>query len=123
MADLNDLQTINVGITANDGTGDTIRNSFIKVNQNFDLLKSYLVEKFPPGSLSIGPGQLPDLIRTLRDQKLVELDQIVMNPLRYAAYSDQYKQALSVYRQNLLDVPQQAGFPVDIVWPVIPQPH
>jgi len=28
-------QTINVGTTANDGTGDTLRNSFIKVNDNF----------------------------------------------------------------------------------------
>ena len=28
-------QTINVGTTANDGTGDTLRDSFIKVNDNF----------------------------------------------------------------------------------------
>jgi hypothetical protein len=28
-------QTINVGATANDGTGDTLRDSFIKVNDNF----------------------------------------------------------------------------------------
>lgn len=28
-------QTINVGTTANDGTGDTLRASFIKVNENF----------------------------------------------------------------------------------------
>lgn len=28
-------QTINVGTTANDGTGDTLRNSFVKVNDNF----------------------------------------------------------------------------------------
>lgn len=28
-------QTINVGTTANDGTGDTLRDSFVKVNENF----------------------------------------------------------------------------------------
>jgi len=28
-------QTINVGTTANDGTGDTLRDSFVKVNDNF----------------------------------------------------------------------------------------
>ena len=28
-------QTINVGTTANDGTGDTLRASFVKVNENF----------------------------------------------------------------------------------------
>jgi len=28
-------QTVNIGTVANDGTGDTIRASFIKVNENF----------------------------------------------------------------------------------------
>jgi hypothetical protein len=32
------LQTINVGLLANDGTGDDLREAFIKVNQNFDDL-------------------------------------------------------------------------------------
>jgi hypothetical protein len=31
-------QTINVGTTANDGTGDTLRASFVKVNENFTEL-------------------------------------------------------------------------------------
>ena len=29
-------QTINIGTTANDGTGDTLRGAMIKVNENFD---------------------------------------------------------------------------------------
>ena len=29
------IQTINVGSLANDGTGDDLREAFIKVNQNF----------------------------------------------------------------------------------------
>lgn len=32
------LQTINVGLIANDGTGDDLREAFIKINQNFDDL-------------------------------------------------------------------------------------
>lgn len=32
------IQTINVGLIANDGTGDDLREAFIKVNQNFDEL-------------------------------------------------------------------------------------
>lgn len=32
------LQTINVGLVANDGTGDDLREAFIKVNENFDEL-------------------------------------------------------------------------------------
>lgn len=35
------IQTINVGIQPNDGTGDSIRNSFVKINENFaDLTTS-----------------------------------------------------------------------------------
>lgn len=36
-------QTINVGTTANDGTGDSLRNGFIKVNQNFTELYTNLI--------------------------------------------------------------------------------
>lgn len=32
------LQNINVGLVANDGTGDDLREAFIKVNENFDEL-------------------------------------------------------------------------------------
>ena len=32
------VQTINIGTLANDGTGDDLREAFIKVNQNFDDL-------------------------------------------------------------------------------------
>lgn len=34
------IQTINVGSTANDGTGYTLRNSFIIVNDNFTYVES-----------------------------------------------------------------------------------
>ena len=33
-------QTINVGTTANDRTGDPLRTAFTKINQNFDDLYS-----------------------------------------------------------------------------------
>jgi hypothetical protein len=38
-------QTINIGTSANDGTGDTLRNAFDKTNDNFDEL--YLNSKSP----------------------------------------------------------------------------
>lgn len=34
------LQVINIGNIANDGTGDDLRDAFVKVNDNFDLLYS-----------------------------------------------------------------------------------
>lgn len=33
------LESINVGILANDGTGDDLRDAFIKINQNFQALE------------------------------------------------------------------------------------
>jgi len=59
-------------------------------------------------------------VRTARNQKLAALDAVVMNPLRWAEFDDVQKAALAAYRQALLDVPQQAGFPNDINWPEAP---
>ena len=60
-------------------------------------------------------------IRTMRDQLLIsEVDPIVTNPLRWAELSSAVQQQWTDYRTALLDVPQQAGFPNDIVWPTKP---
>ena len=60
-------------------------------------------------------------IRTMRDELLVrEVDPIVTNPLRWAELSSTEQQAWADYRTALLDVPQQASFPEDIVWPTKP---
>jgi hypothetical protein len=66
--------------------------------------------------------ELAALARMQRDMYLTELDGIVMNPLRYAAFSDEYKAALAVYRQALLNVPEQEGFPQTFTFPTMPQP-
>jgi len=44
-----------------------------------------------------------------------------MNPVRWATYTEEMKQQLIDYRQALLDVPQQPGFPDDIIWPIQPE--
>lgn len=43
-----------------------------------------------------------------------------MNPMRWETLSDIQKTAWRDYRQALLDVPQQEGFPWNINWPVEP---
>lgn len=59
-------------------------------------------------------------VRSLRDSKLKELDNFVMNPLRWMELSDESKQVLAVYRRDLLDVTDQEGFPWDIELPTEP---
>lgn len=59
--------------------------------------------------------------RNKRDWELGQMDGMLANPLRWAAMSQEQKDAWAVYRQALLDVPQQAGFPQTIDWPQAPQ--
>jgi len=59
-------------------------------------------------------------MRGERDRRLAQLDTVVSNPLRWAGYTADQQAALATYRQALLDVPQQEGFPVEIDWPVMP---
>jgi hypothetical protein len=49
------LQTINVGLLANDGTGDDLREAFIKINQNFDDL-DLRTESTTAQNAAIGAG-------------------------------------------------------------------
>jgi len=63
---------------------------------------------------------LAEQVRTDRDARLALLDAIVVNPLRWAACTPEEQAALAAYRQALLDVPQQGGFPGEIDWPEMP---
>lgn len=56
-------------------------------------------------------------VRADRDARLAEVDAIAGNALRWAALDTATQAEWSTYRQALLDVPQQAGFPNDITWP------
>jgi len=63
---------------------------------------------------------LTDAMRVERDARLAQLDAIVGNPLRWAELTPAQQTELATYRQALLDVPQQSGFPTAINWPVLP---
>jgi len=56
-------------------------------------------------------------VRSERDRRLVKMDRIISNPLRWNAMSETLQQEYAKYRQALLDVPQQTGFPENVVWP------
>ena len=59
-------------------------------------------------------------VRADRDGRLAEVDAIAGNALRWADLTSAEQAEWSTYRQALLDVPQQAGFPNNVVWPVRP---
>jgi hypothetical protein len=64
--------------------------------------------------------ELAAQVRFQRDALLQEVDSIVGNPLRWASFSQTQQTAWADYRQALLDVPQQPGFPNTISWPTKP---
>jgi hypothetical protein len=57
-------------------------------------------------------------VREKRDMILAtEVDAVSGNALRWAALDAETQDAWATYRQALLDVPQQAGFPKTHIWP------
>jgi hypothetical protein len=56
--------------------------------------------------------------RSKRNQLLLQVDRV--NPVWYNSLSAQQQTELQTYRQALLDVPQQADFPANVVWPTKP---
>lgn len=64
----------------------------------------------------------PIALRKIRDRLLRdEVDAVVSNPLRWASLTAEQQQAWADYRQALLDVPSQVGFPHSVDWPIKPQ--
>lgn len=97
---------------------------FISLDSNDDApLCQYLRSEIELGNLIIQePDRLPDFviaseIRSKRDSFLKETDYLIQPDY---PISDEYRNALRVYRQALRDVPQQEGFPDNVVWPEKP---
>lgn len=59
-------------------------------------------------------------IRRDRNIRLLDVDSVAGNPLRWADLSEDVRGVWATYRQKLLDVPQQSGFPDTVVWPAFP---
>ena len=59
-------------------------------------------------------------VRAERDNRLTEVDAIAGNALRWAELDAAAQASWSAYRQALLDVPQQSGFPTSVTWPTKP---
>lgn len=45
----------------------------------------------------------------------------IMNGIRWEALSEEKKQEYRDYRQALLDIPEQEGFPDAVIWPIKPE--
>lgn len=60
-------------------------------------------------------------VRGERDRILAQVvDPLVSNPLRWGDLTTEKQAEWTQYRTDLLNVPQQAGFPHDVTWPTSP---
>lgn len=72
-------------------------------------------------SKALWASKAGERVRAERDMKLAtEVDPIAGNALRWAALDAGTQAAWAAYRQALLDIPAQAGFPHNVTWPEVP---
>ena len=70
---------------------------------------------------SVKLASLTSETRALRNSLLAsEVDPIVSNPLRWADLTDTKRAEWTQYRTDLMNVPQQSGFPSTVNWPQKP---
>lgn len=60
-----------------------------------------------------------DSVRRIRSFRLSEMDQ-VLTPIYFAAMTQQKRDEWLKYRQDLLDITTQTGFPFNVIWPKVP---
>ena len=103
--------------------GDDIRmfDSSWSLRPEAELIKDGLLQPEPEPEPEPEPVDPAVAVRAQRDVLLSELDFIVSNPLRWSGFTDNQKETYAVYRQQLLDVPQQKSFPHEVVWPEKPK--
>lgn len=65
--------------------------------------------------LKVKSSATQESIRAKRNQRLLECD--ALPKLRFLSMTDVELTEWKKYRQDLLDVPQQSGFPFNVVWP------
>lgn len=89
----------------------------VKPDNPSSLLKPYVFD-FVTKSWQLDLDKCAKLTRHHRNTLLATVDRI--NPVWYAALTTQQQTELAVYRQALLDVPQQVSWPESVTWPQQP---
>ena len=78
---------------------------------------SWSVEKIPEKTEAEKREEAEKSVRAKRDSLISETDYLLASDYPISAED---LEAVKVYRQALRDVPQQEGFPFDVVWPELP---
>lgn len=79
---------------------------------------SWAVEKIPEKTEEEKLAEAEEQVRSQRDSLISDTDYLLMDD--YPIGSEDIA-VVKTYRQELRDVPQQEGFPYDVVWPELPE--
>lgn len=90
-----------------------------RIEGHYDAAEYRIVNGQPEQQLIEPTVDWAQLSRDHRDNLLLAVDRV--NPVRYSTLTTEQQAELVAYRQQLLDVPQQAGFPAEVTWPVKPE--
>jgi hypothetical protein len=107
-------------LTCNDQTTADVNLTNCNFIQGTYSGELYYIENNQPiaKTTQLDTNLLAQSVRKNRNQQLDIIDRI--NPVWYSSLTTEQQSDLVVYRQQLLDVPQQAGFPTQVEWPSKP---
>ena len=98
-----------------DDTDMTVDNSVL-----LELIGSNYEEYVAPTQEELD-AELAAVLRAERDDKLInEVDPLVSNALRWGGLTDAKQAEWTQYRADLLNLPEQSGFPNTVTWPTKP---
>ena len=87
-----------------------------------DALRTLVGTNFRKATQEEKDSQQTVLMRADRNDKLAyEVDEVMTNSVRWAELTTEQQNAWKQYRTDLLNVPQQEGFPYTITWPTKPE--
>lgn len=91
-------QTVNIGVTANDGTGDQLRDAFDKLNDNFDEVYGGIAPVVGSAVPTLPHGQAGDVAGMIaRDDDYI-----------YVCIADYVDNSTIIWKRIALDVPASA---------------
>ena len=106
-----------------DGVVDNIAVSDTALEDNWFLVDDTVkIGDTKDGDTYTSPPPSEDGMRDIRDRLLAEdVDPLANNSLRWGELTDAKQTEWAQYRTDLLNVPQQSGFPTSITWPTKPE--
>jgi len=95
-------------------TPTLVNGKWIREATVFNITPSTPSENELQGRSELASAGRDNLLKT-------EVDPVVSNPLLWADLTTEKQAEWTQYRTALLNVPDQAGFPIDITWPTKPE--